>query len=156
MYQLKRNKSKSRLHEVLNKINAMHDQSTSIGYFKEQQVHPTADMPYATLLDLHTYSDGTQYHRGEIFKHIKPVLGAGGSQGKFFSKLLKSHYMLDNGISLNDTLDDIGKKYQQDGRYVFGNTTFLLETTNPTPLIDTGELYENFAYKTSINYRVVI
>ncbi len=57
---------------------------------------------------------------------------------------------------MNNALNDIGRKYMQDGRGIFGNSGYLVVTNNPTPLIDEGRLMDHFGYKTSLAMEIKI
>lgn len=151
---VRRNKRKSKLSSLVAKLKALHGQSTKIGYFKEQGLHPNADMPYASLAYIHAnaHEFGLPFPTRDIFAPIKPVVGGYPAQSKFFKNLLKRHIQLKTSYTLENLLDDIGKKYRDDGKNIFGNTAYLEQTSNPTPLIDEGDLKKAFAYKTSFNY----
>jgi len=153
---VRRNKQKSKLPALVAKLKSLNNQSAKIGYFKEQGLHPTADMPYASLAYIHAnaHEFGLPFPSRDIFKHMKPVVGGYPAQAKFFKSLLKSYVQIKTSYTLENLLDDIGKKYRQDGKSVFGNTALLTTTANPTPLIDEGFLKDAFAYKTSFNYKV--
>lgn len=108
-------------------------------------------MPYANLLAIH--AAGEQFPRREIFPHIKPLINGSANQRFYYKNLLQT-YLRSDSYTADDLLSDVGRKYQQDGRGIFGNTAFLVETNNPKPLIATGELKDNFAYKTSITMQI--
>lgn len=151
---VRRNKRKSKLPSLVAKLKALHGQSTKIGYFKEQGLHPTADMPYASLAYIHAnaHEFGLPFPTRDVFSPIKPVIGGYPVQSKFFKNILKSYVQIKTSYTLENLLDDIGKKYRDDGKNIFGNTAFLVTTSNPTPLVDEGFLKDAFAYKTSFNY----
>ena len=149
-----KNKNNRGLLKLRDKLLALHGQSTSIGYFKEQGLHPTADMPYASLAYIHAHGHEFGYPTRDIFKHMKPVIGGYPLQAKFFRNLLKSYVQIKSSYTLENLLDDIGKRYRDDGKNIFGNTAFLEQTSNPTPLVDEGFLKDAFAYKTTFNYKV--
>lgn len=152
---IRRNKKNSGLNKLKDKLLALHGQSASIGYFKEQGLHPTADMPYASLAYIHANGHEFGYPTRDIFKHLKPVIGGYPTQTRFFRRLLKEYIQVKSSYTLENLLDDIGKRYRDDGKNIFGNTAFLTQTSNPTPLIDEGHLQNAFAYKTTFNYKVV-
>ena len=153
---VRRNKKKSKLPALVAKLKSLNEQSTKIGYFKEQGMHPTADMPYASLAYIHANAHEFRlpFPTRDVFSPIKPVVGGYPAQAKFFKNLLKRHLQIKTTYTLENLLDDIGKKYRDDGKNIFGNTAYLEVTGNPTPLIDQGYLKDAFAYKTSFNYTV--
>ena len=148
-----RRKKTNNLGKLFSKLKAIHNQSVSIGYFKEQGLHKDSDMPYANLLYIHAFGLVYGAPSRDIMSKIKPMLQGGASQKKFFKDVLKDYFK--NKISSTQVFSRIGEKYRDDGRNVFGNPTMLEVTNNPTPLIDTGDLKNNFAYKTSITMEVV-
>ena len=86
-----------------------------------------------------------------VIGKIKPFRGE-GHNNKFFKTLLQDYISLGSKYQVSDVLDSIGRKWMQQGKYVFGNSSLLIVTNNPTPLYDTGELSDNFGFRTSFNY----
>lgn len=154
-FKVRWNKKSNGLNKLRDKLLALNKQSVSIGYFKEQGLHPTADMPYASLAYIHAHGHEFGYPTRAIFPHMKPVVGSYPEQSRFFRNLLKNYVKVKSSYTLENLLDDVGRKYRQDGKNVFGNTALLPVTNNPTPLIDEGYLKDAFAYKTTFNYKVV-
>ena len=145
--------NKSVLARLKQKIDALHGQSTMIGYFKEQPMHPTANMSYAALAHTHAYSN--LYPERNVFNYMKPWLGgSSASQTKFFKDLFIRHFKYNTTLNLDIMMNKIGREYMEKGKNVFGNASLLTVTGNPTPLVDTGELRDHFAYKTTIHYQV--
>lgn len=156
---VKRKTNNKLLSKLKKKLEDLDDQKVQIGYFKEQGNHQRANMPYASLSYIHAYADefGLPFPSRPVLPQIRPSIGGGVNQNKFFKGLL-CKYMLSDAYSANDLLVDVGKKYQDDGRFIFGNAAYLAVTEggNPTPLDDTGELKDNFAYRTSITMQYVV
>jgi len=155
--QIKITRSKDRrpLNRLLSRIQTLHNKSVSIGYFKDQRAHKQADMPYANLLFIHAFGlvDGAPVR--DVMSNIKPFLGGGEQQSNFFKDLLKRYFKKGSRYTAQEFLSDIGQSYRDKGKAVFGNPNLLEVTNNPTPLLDTKELRDNFAYKTSITMKTV-
>lgn len=151
---IRRNKRKSGLNKLRDKLLALQGQSASIGYFKEQGLHPTADMPYASLAYIHANGHEFGFPTRNIFATLKPIVGGYPVQTRFFRTLFKNYLQIKSSYTLENLLDDIGRRYRDDGKNIFGNSAFLTVTNNPTPLIDEGYLQDAFAYKTTFNYKV--
>lgn len=152
---VKKKKDRRPLNNLIGRIKNLHERSVSIGYFKEQGLHRAANMSYANLLYIHAFGLVAGAPVRDVISNIKPFINGGGDQKLFFSGLLKEYFKKGSRVRVNEVLDSIGRKYMQDGKAVFGNPTILQVTNNPTPLIDTSELRDNFAYKTSISMTVV-
>jgi len=152
---VKKKKDRRPLNSLIQRIKSLHDKSVSIGYFKEQGLHRSANMPYANLLYIHAFGlvDGAPVR--DVMSNIKPFINGGADQKNFFANILKEYFKKGSRMRASAVLDTIGRKYMQDGKAVFGNPTMLEVTNNPTPLIDTKELRDNFAYKTSITMEVI-
>jgi len=156
---VRRNKNNNGLKELRDKLVKLHNQSASIGYFKEQGLHPYAGsgITYASLAWIHAHGHEFGYPTRNIFPHIKPVVGGFPAQAAFFKRLLKRHIQIKSSYTLENLLSDIGKKYRDNGKNIFGNTAYLNNSggANPDPLINEGHLKNAFAYKTTFNYKVV-
>lgn len=158
-FKVRRNKKSNGLNKLRDKLLALNKQSVSIGYFKEQGLHPYAGsgITYASLAYIHAHGHEFGYPTRNIFPHIKPVVGGFPQQSRFFGNLIKNYVQVKSSYTLENLLDDVGRKYQQDGKSVFGNTALLDDAggSNPDPLINEGHLKDAFAYKTTFNYKVV-
>lgn len=152
MIKIKRNKRKSKLHELAKKLLALDEQKASIGYFQDSGTHTLANMSYASLAYIHEFPELGKHEYRPVIGQIKPMLKGGKKQTDFFRRLLKDYVCLTKDIKINSVLDEIGQAYTQKAHHVFGNTALLVVTNNPTPLVDTGELEKNIGYKTSFNY----
>lgn len=153
--EIKRTRDRRPLNRLLKRIQELHNQSASIGYFKEQGLHKDSNMPYASLLYIHAYGyvDGAPVR--DVLGNIKPFLGGGANQKQFFLNILKDYFKKGSRVTVGQVMDRIGRKYMEDGKNVFGNPTILEVTNNPTPLVDTSDLKDHFAYRTSIDMKVV-
>ena len=126
-----------------------------MGYFQSQGIHSPSELYYTELMRIHEYGTDTIKAR--------PVLAgawytlAEEMRTKAFSIKLKSflcRYVKEDKNFNNDKLLDYvgqwGVRYAQD---IFGDP-ILGVTWNPTPLVETGELSDNFAWKTTLTGRV--
>ncbi|ATN93392.1 hypothetical protein [Pseudoalteromonas phage J2-1_QLiu-2017] len=137
------------------RVKELNKQKAMVGYFKDQvDEHPNAKMNYASLAFIHANGHEFGYPVRNIFTHFKPTIAKNPKQTRMIKGLLKGAFSSPN-ISAKIVLDTIGKTYHKMGTSIFGNTTYLVETANPTPLIDDGYLRKNFGYRTTINYRLV-
>lgn len=152
--QIIRKTNTSVLNKLMKKISKIHGQYVSIGYFKEQNLHSEANMPYANLLYIHAYGlvDGAPVR--DVMGHLKPMIYGANEESPLIKSLLKQFFC--NKTTIEHVFSKIGETYQDKGKSIFGNPTILQASeSNPTPLIDTSELKDNFAYKTSIRMEVV-
>lgn len=129
----------------------LHDQKASIGYFSDSGTHTLANMSYASLAFIHEFPVNGKHEYRPIIGQIKPFKGE-SSQRQILKTILGSFIKLDSRLNVEDVLEHIGRVWQQRGKDVFGNTALLVVTNNPTPLVDTGELKDNFGYRTSFDY----
>lgn len=129
----------------------LHDQKASVGYFKDSGQHTLANMNYSTLAYIHEFPELGRHEYRPVIGQIKPFKGDSINR-KFLKTLLQDYIKLGSTYQTEDVLTSIGRRYMQKGKFIFGNTSFLVVTNNPTPLYDTGELSDNFGYRTSIDY----
>lgn len=147
-----RNKRKSKLPCLVERLNALHGQKAQMGYFKDSGTHTLANMSYASLAFIHEFPENGYHEYRPVIGQVKPMISGGRAQKVFYKNILKSYIQLGSRVTVDELLQGIGRKYMQDARGVFGNSALLVVTNNPTPLVDTGELEANIGYKTSINY----
>lgn len=153
MITVTRNKKKSKLGQLTKRLLALHDQKAEIGYFKESGDHSLADMSYASLAYIHEFPELGYHAWRPVIGKIKPYKGMGVNR-KFLKSLLQDYIRLDSKYLVEDVINSVGRKWMQDGKYIFGNATMLVVTNNPTPLYDTGELSDNFGFRTTLNYTI--
>lgn len=111
-----------------------------------------SNMTFANLAFIHANADvlNVSFPKRDVMSPIKPIVGGTLNQTKFFCGIFKNYLNVKTTYSMNNALNDIGRKYTQDGKGIFGNSAYLVVTKNPTPLIDEGELMDHFGYKTSL------
>lgn len=135
----------------MQRLISLHEQKASIGYFDDSGTHTLANMKYASLAYIHEFPVNGKHEYRPVIGQIKPFRGD-GKQKNILKTILNSYIKLDSRITTEDVLEHIGRVWHQKGKQVFGNTALLIVTNNPTPLIDTGELKDNFGYRTSFDY----
>lgn len=149
-----RKTNKKVLNKLFAKIKNINDQSVSIGYFKEQRPHSKANMPYANLLYIHAYGLVHGAPVRDVMSHLKPMINGGNPESGMILDRLRKYF--NNKYTAEQVFSDIGQEYRDKGKSIFGNPSYLVATSsNPTPLIDTKELMDNFAYRVSINMRII-
>lgn len=152
--QIVRKTNKKVLNKLFQKIKNIHDQHVSIGYFKSQGLHSQANMPYANLLYIHAHGLVYGAPVRDVMAHLRPMITGGNSESSMILKLLRDYF--NNKMTREEVFSEIGRSYRDKGKSIFGNPSYLEATdSNPTPLVDTKELRDNFAYKTSITMKVV-
>lgn len=152
MIKVTRNKKKSKLPQLAKKLLALNEQKAKIGYFQDSGTHTLANMSYASLAFIHEFPELGKHEYRPVIGQIKPMLKGGGEQRNFFKRLLKKYISLKANFDVEYVLSSIGQEYTEKAHNVFGNSSLLIVTNNPTPLVDTGELERNFGYRTSFNY----
>lgn len=151
--QIKRKLNKKMMESLKKKILGIDNQFSEIGYFKGM-MHKKANMPYANLLYIHAHGlvDGAPVR--DVMAHLRPMIYGSDEEAKKILSLLKQYFK--EKITINQVFSTIGQTYQDKGKAIFGNPVYLTATqSNPTPLIDTSELKDHFAYRTSLKMEIV-
>lgn len=133
----------------MEKLKKLNNQKVDLGYFEEQGLHSSGDS-YVEIMKVHEL--------GEWGMPARPVLGnvsilinsdferSTGALASFINSLVHTP-----SSSISDELDKLVSVYAHYSERIFGNPAYLTVTFNPEPLIDTGELAENFAWRTTLN-----
>lgn len=120
------------------------------GWFESQGQHPHADMTYPELA--HYHATGHNWVTPRDILALTSAVYPVDKDAKILGVL--SRWINSNGAqNLDDLLDDLGKVQVERITSLFGSS-LLGVTSNPTPLIDSGELKGHTARRTSTN-RVV-
>jgi hypothetical protein len=138
------------LAKLVKKLQSLHRQKVSVGYFKEQPWHSEADMSYAELMQLHEYADSdSPWPRREVLNPL--ARGMSARKGTFKINLSKYlvRFIREDSFDRDKLFDYIGQWAVHESYKIFGNPAYLIVKSNPTPLVDTGELRDNFAWKVS-------
>ena len=107
-------------------------------------------MPYAELMQLHEYADSSSpYPRREVMRPLAAHMRV--RKGKFRSSLNQymCRFIKEDAFDRDKLFDYIGQWVVHKSYEIFGNSAYLTVRSNPTPLVDTGELRDNFAWKVS-------
>jgi hypothetical protein len=109
-------------------------------------------MPYAELMQLHEYADSSSpYPPRPVMSILEHQMKA--KKGEFRINVDKylCRFINEDAFDRDKLFDYIGQWVVHKSYEVFGNAGFpyLAVRTNPTPLVDTGELRDNFAWKVS-------
>ncbi len=143
-------KVKGRFEDRMAKIcSQTSDNAALVGWFASDGVHPDTDGM--------TYPDLARYHAtGSEGVPIRDVLGVALD---FFSP--KEHPDIARSISeylntptkgaLDNVISHLGESFWQECLDTIGNPARLETTSNPTPLVDTGELRDHLSYRTHAN-----
>lgn len=152
-----------RLNMLISNLRRADSQSIEVGYFKEQGKHPSdrTDMTFPELIAIHELrDDGNE----------RPVLSKGlKDSSKAFEKNILDNIQrfmytgaLGKTVSIQKYLSDIGRFQVSKLRNYFGNTAFLKPNTTDTalrkgfnaPMIETGALVSNLAFRESISNKI--
>jgi hypothetical protein len=132
------------------------------GYFSEQGMHSEADMSYASLMYLMEVI-GVESRSG-LIKRRPFELAVQRNQVDLSNAVFRSlESFLCNGTGLNVMLEQAAKAGIGITKTYFGDASKLPSNSPATikrkgknaPLIDTGELLDNMAYKTSERKKAV-
>ena len=155
------------IQKQLKKLYQLHQQKVEVGHFKEQGVHSTAGISYADLMRKHHNG----YELGGTKVPARPVLtvlnfrlgGVGKSLVKTYLRQWSKTPVTPQSNML--LLDNIGKDVREMEKSIFGvasefmpsnsSLTISLKGGQNTPLVDTEELLDATAYKTSLGNKVV-
>ena len=132
---------KGNLGKLLTKLQKLNKQKIEVGYFAEQQLHATGDS-YANIMKVN-------YNGWQIMNLVSNAIKAdirkgSGTLARELNQLVHSNQ------EPTKFLMDLGNTYAHYSINYFGNDQFLVVTYNPTPMVDTGELADNFAWRTSL------
>ena len=153
---IRKNKNNQVWKKLKKKIQELDNKRVDVGYPSNASGVGAWDdrhnMTFANLAFIHANADALKvsFPKRDVFAPIKPVVGGSLNQTKFFCNIFKNYLNVKTTYSINNALNDIGRKYMQDGKGIFGNSAYLKVTKNPTPLVDEGELMDHFGYKTSM------
>jgi hypothetical protein len=131
------------LGKLLKRLHQMNNQKIELGYFSEQLPHASGD-DYADIMMSH--GNGFMIMDYIKFDVESDLLKSNGALGKELNMFIHNP-----STSTATLLDNIGNTYAHYSTYYFGNSDKLYVTFNPTPMVDTGELADNFAWRTTIN-----
>ena len=132
-----------------------------IGYFAEQGIHQPSGRPYPEQMALLEFGDEDIPPR-PVFRITS--LRSPPNKLQRTRKILRAWAAsLTKKVNVNTTLDRFGSLYSEKIKNIFGKSppltrsadlTIFLKGGRNTPLIDTGDLKSNLAYKNSIDKEV--
>lgn len=155
---VKRGKTKD-LEKTLKHLRSLSQLTIDAGYFGDQGEHSKAEVPYAQLMAWHEIGAGN-YPSRPVLQTTANIIEA-SAKNKGFNNYVTD--LVGQVGRLKPNSDRIGKRVQEVGQSVFGDSGFLDSNSERTiaekgfnaPLIgggpDGGELMDNFAYRTSID-----
>lgn len=145
-------KQNGNLAKLVKKLKALNKQKVEFGYFQEQGIHTPSNLYFTELMRIHEDGLGVS---------VRPVLGIhtpygytikGQMESSSFTKMT-SNWLKDYVRNIDMTNDRLADKFSMWAVHsagdIFGQSPPLRYTYNETPLIDTGELSDNFAWRVS-------
>lgn len=152
--------------KILAAFKSAEKESVEIGFFNEQGVHRSSGLKYADLARIHERGVTKRLSNGGLMViPPRPVLrfGLGVMRRKAkTSRALKRGFRewarsLDKNPEIDHFLESLGQLGVRSVKGIFGNKSFLIGNKRSTiakkgfdkPMIETGELYKNVAYRTS-------
>ena len=118
--------------------------NADVGWFAADGEHPTAEMTYPELAHYHATGSNNVPVRDVL--EITKGLYKAGKYPRLNATL--AHY-LSTGQGYEEFLDALGESFWMESHTVIGHSPPLVLTSNPTPLVDTGELRDHLSYRTT-------
>ena len=145
-------KSGKTTNEILKGLTDLEKNKLQVGHFSDQGYHPTAKddannrMTYVDLMRYHHNGNESVYPRPviDILSTIRAPSLDSGRYKRYLQQWTKEIPTIQNNKAL---LEGFGKNLVEDEQNIFGDTSVLELGSNPTPLIDTGELKKAVTYK---------
>ncbi len=139
------------LEKLINRIKSTRGKIVETGYFQEQGLHSEYGMFYGRLMQIHEFGMFGLPERPvqlPTWRYMKSTYSDWSYEIKRF---------IQGKQELSDVLTKVGSKASSFAKSVFGDTS-MLEPNAPStieekgsnsPLVDTGELRDKWAFKTS-------
>lgn len=155
MMSLKVKRETKNFEKWISKIAQLKKASVESGYFPQQGDHPTADMSYVELAELHAKGAGDLPKRD-----IRPAVTHNMKFGSSFSRSNKHmlvRYLIGK-LSIDNYLSSVGHKISDSAQSYFGipsghnpsNSEYWADFKGAdTPLVFDGYLRDAWSYKTS-------
>lgn len=145
-------KQNGNLAKLVKKLRQLNKQNVKFGYFQEQGIHTASGLHFTELMRIHEYGLGGVWVRPVLgVSHAWPFTLKGEMESASFTKLMGTY--LNDYVQKDMTNDQLADRFAmwsiRTVEGIFGNSPPLKYTYNETPLIDTGELADNFAWKVS-------
>lgn len=148
-------RSTKNIEKLIKKLQKLSKASVESGYFIEQGDHPTAEIPYVSLMYKHAMGEGNLPVRNPL-----PVTISLMNSNPFLINLSTNlNKYLYSSSHLSKLLDRSGKDITRLASSTFGSTYYYLPNSpmwadmkdGNTPLVDEGHLQEAWSYRTSDN-----
>jgi hypothetical protein len=137
--------------KLIKKIRDLKKASVESGYFIEQGIHSTIDMPYTSLMATHEWGWGVPQRQARLstFDVV--------TNSKSNKKELRNFLYTDQ--KLEQYLDKVGSRITMTAKGFFGQPSLRIPSNAPSkgvdsPLVDTGELKDAWSYRTSLNLSI--
>ena len=155
-------KGKGNFHKKVAELKKLGKQNVAAGHFAEQGQHKTIDMSYVDLMKFHekggVSKDGVSSPSRPVMAHMLTW----GTKAAVNSKAVRSAFIewSEGRLSNEGFFSRVGVSMVQVEKGVFGKAGPLLKNARLTiamkpqgndPLIDTGDLIDHVAYRTSIS-----
>lgn len=142
------------------RIRRLQNEKVFYGYFAEQGSHSEWNIDYAELMAIHEY--GTEDIPARPVFSITLFQAKNSRNPVIKSALSKYFYKLETSFDPNRPLADIGQGFGRMTGDKFGDSNVLIPNADYTvsekgfdsPLVWTGELRANIAYKTTIRSNI--
>jgi hypothetical protein len=118
--------------------------NAEVGWFAVDGDHPTAEMTYPELAHYHATGSNNVPVR-DVLEITKGIYQA-GKYPKLKATLTR---YLDTGNGYEAFLEALGESFWMGSHTVIGHSPPLVLGSNPTPLVDTGELRDHLSYRTT-------
>lgn len=141
--------------KLVKRLKELNNAKVKSGYFPEQGIHSTAEMPYAELAFIHAKGEGDlpiRDVRPSVLTYLRQPV---------FNKTLEVNIKayLSGKVSLDSFLDGFGYRITDIAQSYFGDPDVLAANSaywaaqkgGNTPLVFEGELRDAWSFKTSVN-----
>ena len=140
-YRVKKKTKGGDVEKLLKHLKEISEKHIQIGYFQDTGDHPTAEIPFADLMHIHELGLGNYPARSVLGTGLQDIAEQPTEQYlTSFKKLI-----VDVGKS-NTNINNVAEEAKDIVKDVFGDSRLTI-TSNPTPLVDTGELRDALTYK---------
>lgn len=120
-----------------------------VGWFAEQGDHETADMTYAELAKYHASGQDGVTPRPMLHIALEQFAMR---QPRATGRVIGNYLENPSQANLDKIIETLGREYWEMVRSTLGDPVLLQPvTTNPTPLVLTGDLKKHTAYRTNKN-----
>lgn len=144
-------KKGNQLEKFIRKVQKLDDQDVKVGWFVEQGKHGPSGYLFPQLVAIH--HNGINVPKRPILSIVANLEGPSKNSRDIRAILRNFFNNIETSIP-SSVLEGLGEYYVRIIKRYFGSSYLSPTSTNPDPLVDTGELKRNTAYKTSITNSV--